>query len=136
MEWLKILVGTMVFLILPGLITSYVVSDIIQIRPGFEVAISSAIYLGLIWIEVKAWNSLEGRWRFPWSWSQTEQRRKHFIGESTRFDTLEKWEQYLSVLEQSPPNLLFREEMIKEAREVIAKKRAGRNGGACSGRIG
>jgi hypothetical protein len=33
-------------------------------------------------------------------------------------------------VEQSPANLLFREEMIKEAREIIAKKRAGRNGGA------
>jgi hypothetical protein len=58
------------------------------------------------------------------SQSQTARPLPGFIDIPSRFDTLANWERHLRVVEALPENTLTREEMIKEARQMIAEKRA------------
>ncbi|MBO0758697.1 MAG: hypothetical protein J2P54_22855 [Bradyrhizobiaceae bacterium] len=52
--------GATAFVVLPA----YITSEIVRIRPGLEGLIGCAIFLGLIWIEIKVGNLLYDRWRF------------------------------------------------------------------------
>jgi len=56
MEFLKIVVALLVFLGLPALITSYILNDIVRVNPDYGTVVGGAIFVGLIWLTMKAWN--------------------------------------------------------------------------------